>query len=263
LGQSIFDEIKNSINRSELSSSYLGHGSGSRDNRFRSKLPRKKTYIQVYTRANELVQEDMEDEFHPYHSPESKKKNKRHHIPIQKSKNHRHLSYPDRKLPFYDDGEDADCDSNNEGQDDSEPEVDYFSPMAPFARNVIETNTVPLEVSIDSKPESSQGSFSRPYFPFSDGQQDMSGEDDTDRDLPCASDLLKAQQLDDMSISDLHNIHPDIISSNPNTMSINLSLSDTLYESRHSPEKSSFMKTLTNFLPDSGVRNLLPLELPL
>jgi 1-phosphatidylinositol-3-phosphate 5-kinase len=263
LGQSIFDEIKNSINRSELSSSYLGHGSGSRDNRFRSKLPRKKTYMQVYTRANELVQEDMEDEFHPYHSPESKKKNKRHHIPIQKSKNHRHLSYPDRMLPFYDDGEDADCDSNNEGQDDSEPEVDYFSPMAPFARNVIETNTVPLEVSIDSNPESSQGSFSRPYFPFSDGQQDMSGEDDTDRDLPCASDLLKAQQLDDMSISDLHNIHPDMISSNPNTMSINLSLSDTLYESRHSPEKSSFMKTLTNFLPDSGVRNLLPLELPL
>ncbi|KAI9264771.1 hypothetical protein BY458DRAFT_513934 [Sporodiniella umbellata] len=227
------------------SPSYLRRSTTSRDRRFRSRLPRKKTYIQVYTQANDLVKEDIDDEFYPDQdafSISSRKflKTPRHRYPILTD----HLS-----------GTDADHDEDSE-DDLITSDMDYFSPVAPYTYQVLESEP-------KKENENSIVSTVQPYIAFSDGQMSsVSGDDDTlDRNLPCASDLLMVQQSgnDHLTIKELHNIHPDLTHSPANTPSRYIAAD----ENRHSPEKMSFMKTLTNFLTDSGLGNLLPLELPL
>ncbi|KAG1470556.1 hypothetical protein G6F56_002616 [Rhizopus delemar] len=222
--------------------SFLRRSVTSRDKRFRSRLPRKKTYIQVYTQAKDLVKEDIDDEFYPDHdafsmtSRKPKRASRRtYHAPLD------HLS-----------GTDADHDDDSV-EELEKSDMDYFSPAAPYSCQMIEA---------EKESEEAIASTVKPYITFSDGQMSsVSGDDVTDRDLPCASDLLMAQQSvnDHLTIEELHNIHPDLTHSPVNTP-LRYIAAD---ESRHSPEKMSFMKTLTNFLTDSGLGNLLPLELPL
>ncbi|KAI7900547.1 uncharacterized protein BX663DRAFT_149637 [Cokeromyces recurvatus] len=178
----------------------------------RDRLPRKNTYIQVYTQANDLVQEEEMDEF-----MDDDVFSRRRHIELSK---------------FHSDNDLSPAEEN----------IDYFSNLAPYSLEVM-------------KPYTKQVSSPQEIRPFSDGLDLSSGVsgDEIDEDLPRASELLKTQPL--------ANIHPDLlIDSVTSKGSKTVHLDDT----RHSSiEKISFMKTLTNFLTDSGVGNLLPLELPL
>lgn len=237
---------------SESSHHYLRR-SVTTNKRFRSRLPRKKTYIQVYTQANDLVQEDMDDEFGSGRGGLGADDKTRRYSTRRQNRKYRHV---------------IDTDADNDMSDDSSdsaPAMDYFSSLAPFASKVVEKGELPeviQEKAAVKSPVSLPRSYSRSYFPFSDGfSSGMSGDDECD--LPSASDLLKIQQqIEDgnLALSGLHNIHPDMIN-NPTKTS--LSETTSLEEIRHSAEKISFMKTLTNLLTDSGIGNLLPLESPL
>lgn len=277
--------------------------------KFRSRLPRKKTYIQVYSRANDLVEEDIDDEFYasgdlPEDSVSFDSTAKQRKIYYQdgsnsgKKRNMTDHSYSKRRGTFpgklamrhlSSNGDEADNDDNDLSDDSADAsdkdQIDYFSSLAPYTHKVIEGAAAVLAASNDKasvenqviptnigNSEQQQYQFARTYFPFSDGQLDMSsgmsGEEENDRDLPAASDLLMDQQanVDNMSLGDLHNIHPGIIADSlheNNPYYSRATIVEALEDSRHSPEKISFMKTLTNFLTDSGVGNLLPLESPL
>ncbi|KAI8985292.1 hypothetical protein BDB01DRAFT_108497 [Pilobolus umbonatus] len=202
-----------------VSTEYLRKSILSKDKRFRSRLPRKKTYIQMYTEANDLVQEDIDDEFYPGgHLDDSQSTvSKYDHQRVRH--NYGYMTFnkgPFRRRMDTDDSED-DLIFDEDIRHPTEPTVDYFSPLAPYASEVIE-------------------------------QASDSAEEEERYDLISASDLLMAQQvIDDISLD-----HP-VLSNVPPIRD----------ESRHANEKSSFMKTLTNFLTDSGVANLLPLESPL
>lgn len=323
LGQkSLFEQLKMRFEEGEeeeeeghtsLSSSYLKRSVSTRDKRFRSRLPRKKTYIQVYTQANDLVMEDIDDEFYAdgdQHDDalsvtSSNKHHHHHHHRGKKRSNHEDYFYNKRRDPFsstaaahlsrsgrplHDNGEEADNDDNDvssDSDDNSSEEkenIDYFSSLAPYTDKVIEGAAAVLEAEhnmevVQEKKltppgiQQQQYSFAKTYFPFSDGQLDMSsgmsgGEDEHERDLPSANELLKAHQSnnDGVTLTDLHNIHPNAIINSAQSTSTDITrtaIAAALDDSRHSPEKNSFMKTLTNFLTDSGVGNLLPLESPL
>lgn len=284
-----------------------GPNSASPDRRFRSRLPRKKTYIQVYTQANDLVKEDMEDEFGggggtsaaAAHAMAGSYNTKRqqHHRKQQQDyfTGRRRDTYAPTRF-YQDNGMEADNDdddmsddssSSSNSSDNNMPSIDYFSSLAPYASEVVqhglpegaptveESSNIPSDPSSPQRPMpmaiASHHSLAKPYFPFSDGQMDLSSgvsaDDDTDRDLPSASELLKIQQppTEDANVlSGLHNLHPDILLDNVAEGVVSgKTLTENLDDLRHSAEKISFMKTLTNFLTDSGVGNLLPLESPL
>ncbi|KAK4513578.1 uncharacterized protein ATC70_005582 [Mucor velutinosus] len=285
------------------------------DRRFRSRLPRKKTYIQVYTQANDLVKEDMEDEFGgggggtaaaaAAHAITGSYNAKRQHHRKQRQGyfgGARRDTYAPTRF-YQDNGMEADNDDDDMSDDsssssgssdnDNVPSIDYFSSLAPYASEVVqhglpegapveeidqEKSNLPADPLSPPSPQrpmplaiASYHSLAKPYFPFSDGPIDLSsgvsGDDDTDRDLPSASELLKIQQpsTEDANVlSGLHNLHPDILlDSVAEGVVSGKTLTENLDELRHSAEKISFMKTLTNFLTDSGVGNLLPLESPL
>lgn len=294
-------------------------GNAAPDRRFRSRLPRKKTYIQVYTQANDLVKEDMEDEFgggriaaaagaaataHAMTGNYNAKRQQQHRKQQQDYFTGRRRDtyaptrfYQDNGMEADDDDDDMSDDSSSSGNssdNDNMPSIDYFSSLAPYASEVVQhglpegappveemdpqaSNSVPADPSPSPQQRpmpmaiASQHSLAKPYFPFSDGQMDLSsgvsGDDDTDRDLPSASELLKIQQPsteDGNVLSGLHNLHPDILlDSVAEGVVSGKTLTENLDDLRHSAEKISFMKTLTNFLTDSGVGNLLPLESPL
>jgi 1-phosphatidylinositol-3-phosphate 5-kinase len=289
---------------------YLRRNVTTHDRRFRSRLPRKKTYIQVYTQANDLVQEDIDDEFYPggdqpddnvsIISPKNRYKIDHDHRHGNSSSSRRRnnedyfstrrrdpltatSSLPRRSQDNGDEADNDDNDISDDSDDDSDKDhIDYFSSFAPYTHKVIEGATAVLvakntmeAMEIKSptnvNPLQQQYLFAKPYFPFSDEQLEssgLSGEDETERDLPSATELLMAHQpnIDGMTLTDLHNIHPDAIvdETNVNTAeSTRAAIAEALDDGRHSPEKISFMKTLTNFLTDSGVGNLLPLESPL
>ncbi|GAN03674.1 conserved hypothetical protein [Mucor ambiguus] len=278
------------------------------DRRFRSRLPRKKTYIQVYTQANDLVKEDMEDEFgggggttttagHTTTGTHNAKRQLHRKQQLDYFTGRRRDTYAPTRF-YQDNGMEADDDdddmsedstSNSSSDKDDMPSIDYFSSLAPYASEVVqhglpegapveEPISLPADPLSPSSPQrpmpvaiASNHSLAKPYFPFSDGQMDlssgMSGDDDTDRDLPSASELLKIQQpsAEDANVlSGLHNLHPDMLLDSVAEGVVNgKTLTENLDDLRHSAEKISFMKTLTNFLTDSGVGNLLPLESPL
>ncbi|KAI9263873.1 hypothetical protein EDC94DRAFT_517712 [Helicostylum pulchrum] len=306
LGNRYNEDTEGDGNEEDDPSTFLQRNINTR--KFRSRLPRKKTYIQVYSRANDLVQEDIDDEFYASGdfpedtvSIESTIKNKKKHHKNGNSSKKRYIEHPyGRKRETQtsnrlvtrnvnSNGDEADNDdndlSNDSGDDSDKSQIDYFSSLAPYTHKVIEGATAVLEATSDKEiienqslptnltnNEHQQYQFAKTYFPFSDGQLDMSsglsGEEGNDRDLPCASELLMDQQanVDTMSIDDLHNIHPDIITDGLHPSNADYSrsnITDALEDGRHSPEKISFMKTLTNFLTDNGVGNLLPLESPL
>lgn len=277
-------------------SSFLRKSSNTR--KFRSRLPRKKTHIQVYTQANDLVREDIDDEFYAsgdqpddIYSIESSKKVKKS---SSKTRRNNHVYPTNRKhrmlnasRGFHDNGEEADNDDNDisddPGDDSDKERMDYFSSLAPYTHDVIEGAAAVLAANNGKDVMENQSLpknlginlhdyFSKTSFPFSDGQLDMSsglsGEEENDRNLPSASELLMDQQtnVDGMRLDDLHNIHPGILADHSQTNSgyhARLAIAEAIEEGRHSPEKTSFMKTLTNFLTDSGLGNLLPLESPL
>ncbi|KAG2206732.1 hypothetical protein INT47_003674, partial [Mucor saturninus] len=308
--QSVFEQLRMRYNENQeeiedeeddhlTPSSFLRKSATTR--RFRSRLPRKKTHIQVYTQANDLVREDIDDEFYASgdqpddtYSIESSRKTKQNQHRPKKNNMHsttsrkQHMFNANRS--FHDNGEEADNDDNDvsdDAGDDSDKEnIDYFSSLAPYTHDVIEgaaavlaannekdyTENQSLPSNMGSNLHQQQYSFAKSYFPFSDGQMDMSsgmsGEEENDRDLPSASELLMDQQtnVDGMRLDDLRNIHPGILVDNSQTSSAyhaRVAIAEAIEEGRHSPEKTSFMKTLTNFLTDSGLGNLLPLESPL
>ncbi|KAG0169204.1 1-phosphatidylinositol-3-phosphate 5-kinase [Apophysomyces sp. BC1034] len=166
-------------------------GSTVRDRSFRSRLPRKKTFIQVYKRANDLVREDMDDEFL------------------------------------------LDLDDATDERDDDQ--VDYFSPMAPYTNGVS-----------DSRKRSDPPVVNN-----------FSAE--LERHLPSAFELLVPPGVSKSSSK------PDVLQeTNADSDTITTTAEQAVSEeSKHSPEKSSFMKTITNFLTDASVTHLLPLEQPL
>ncbi|CEG72455.1 Putative 1-phosphatidylinositol-3-phosphate 5-kinase [Rhizopus microsporus] len=279
----------------EPSPSFLRRSATSKDRRFRSRLPRKKTYIQVYDQANDLVREDIDDEFYPGDQADDtlsiSSRQAAHRLktdillPRRKPTSYRqarHQRHLQLGYHAHESGTDADNDDDSDDEaeeafDVGKSNVDYFTPIAPFTFEVLdepETNNK-LEVE-NTQGKSDDGSTTnyaavKPYFGLSDGQVDLmsgiSGDDETDQDfLPLASDLLMAQQSanDALTISDLHNIHPELTTTTTNTSSSIRYITATANdENRHSPEKMSFMKTITNFLTDSGIGNLLPLESPL
>jgi 1-phosphatidylinositol-3-phosphate 5-kinase len=276
--------------------------SRSGNRRFRSRLPRKKTSIQVYTHANDLVTEDIDDEFAGGNVRKQLDAMRLH----QNSKRSQHGSnyisegrkrdtFTPASTKFYqDNGIDADNDDNDisdDSSDDSDKDntgFDYFSSLAPYVHQVIHQDKdaskerrkslVPSnpvsESALNAHPSTSQQySFAKPYFPFSDGQMDMSsglsGDDENECDLPLASDLLKIQQPssskdENMNLAHLPNLAPDIVIDGETDSTTSTALMvESSDDIRHTAEKISFMKTLTNFLTDSGVGNLLPLESPL
>ncbi|KAI8054171.1 uncharacterized protein B0P05DRAFT_591564 [Gilbertella persicaria] len=291
------------------SNSFLRRSSTTKgERRFRSRLPRKKTYIQVYTRANDLVTEDMDDEFGgglgtvgddmssiSLRQPRSIKKHRYDDFGDETKRRSMFASSLSRY--HHDNSMDADNDDNDildDSDDDSDSnklktstKIDYFTSLAPFANQVVEnerlsesllrksTKTMSSENALILKSPVSFNAYSyeRPCFALSDGQMDfssgMSGEEEgSQRILPKANELLKIQapsNEENLNFSDLHNIHPDIILDRVASVATEgeKSFVENLEEIRHSAEKSSFMKTLTNFLTDSGVGNLLPLESPL
>ncbi|GAA5812251.1 hypothetical protein MFLAVUS_005701 [Mucor flavus] len=306
LGNRYDEDTEDDANEEDDPSTFLQRSITTR--KFRSRLPRKKTFIQVYSRANDLVQEDIDDEFYASGdfpedtvSIESTIKNKKKHHRDGNSSKKRYIEHPygrKREIQavnksvarnFKSNGDEADNDDNDlsgdSGDDSDKSQIDYFSSLAPYTHNVIEGAAAVLAATSDKETienqslptnltnnEQQQYQFAKTYFPFSDGQLDMSsglsGEEENDRDLPCASELLMDQQtnVDNMSIGDLRNIHPGIITDGLHSSNADYSrsnITDALEDGRHSPEKISFMKTLTNFLTDNGVGNLLPLESPL
>lgn len=284
--KSVFDQLNLSYNEEEEEvehTGFLKRSVTTRDRRFRSRLPRKKTYIQVYTRANDLVKEDIDDEFYPGGDDVSftKKKSTNQNSSARRFDRHGDgiSTRSDNRISrkSQDNGEDADNDDNDisdNSDDNSDDGIDYFSSLAPYTHKVIEGATAVLKAEtdkslIESSPSNSlqpHYSFAKNYFHFSDGQHSSGlSEDEHERDLPSASELLMVHhQPDKMSLSDLHNIHPDIIVNDTQIAeNTRAAIAEALEDGRHSPEKISFMKTLTNFLTDSGVGNLLPLESPL
>ncbi|KAG2235832.1 hypothetical protein INT48_003944 [Thamnidium elegans] len=274
LGNRYNEDIEDDANEEDDPSIFLQRNITTR--KFRSRLPRKKTYIQVYSRANDLVQEDIDDEFYASGdfpedtvSIESTVKDKNRHHRDGNSGKKRYIEHP----------------YGRKRETQATHKLMTRNSNTPYTHNVIDGAAAVLAATsdkeiIEKQPlptnltnnEQQQYQFAKTYFPFSDGQLDMSsglsGEEENDRDLPCASDLLMDQQtnVDNMSIGDLRNIHPGIITDglHPSNTDYNRSnITDALEDGRHSPEKISFMKTLTNFLTDNGVGNLLPLESPL
>ncbi|KAL0090125.1 hypothetical protein J3Q64DRAFT_1879354, partial [Phycomyces blakesleeanus] len=208
-----------------------------RDRNFRSRLPRKKTYIQVYTRANDLVKENMEDEF-----------------------------------LVGDDPMDEDCSERREydGFGNTimrDAPVDYFSPLAPYMSSVIDSpdgaalgHGATLTATENSSSVSNNASNNNVTEPT---------EDDFDRSdsvytLPSAIDLLNPPSTGTLttSVSTSERLQEEKAEMSSGT-SLTRNI-ENLEEYRHSPpEKNLFMKTITSFLTDGGVASLLPLEPPL
>ncbi|CEI86898.1 hypothetical protein RMCBS344292_01322 [Rhizopus microsporus] len=279
----------------EPSPSFLRRSATSKDRRFRSRLPRKKTYIQVYDQANDLVREDIDDEFYPGDQADDtlsiSSRQAAHRLktdillPRRKPTSYRQARHQRRlQLGYHAHESGTDADNDDDSDDEAEEtfdvgksNIDYFTPIAPFTFEVLDEpktdNKLEVENTQDKSDDGSTTNYAdvKPYFGLSDGQVDLmsgiSGDDETDQDfLPLASDLLMAQQSanDALAISDLHNIHPELTTATTNTSSSIRYITATANdENRHSPEKMSFMKTITNFLTDSGIGNLLPLESPL
>ncbi|KAI8371874.1 hypothetical protein BD560DRAFT_395677 [Blakeslea trispora] len=287
--------------------SFLRRSSTSKGDRcFRSRLPRKKTYIQVYTQANDLVIEDIDDEFsggaEDTLSMSSKqertpnKTQKRDEFPVSTVARRNTFASGLSPYPQYDSRahQDEDGIGFSYGLDDTieigapkpDEEIDYFTSLAPFASEVVETERPSLKlnerhrkglVNHSSSPSlalsKSPYSFERSWLSFSDCPMDFSSgvstEEETDLcNLPKATDLLKIQASSNngsLDFNDLQNIHPDIILNRVASVATEggKSIAENLEEIRHSAEKSSFMKTLTNLLTDSGLGNLLSLDYPL
>ncbi|SAM00139.1 hypothetical protein [Absidia glauca] len=237
---------------------------GSQHGPFRSRLPRKKTYIQVYTQANELVKEDMDDEFL--------------------------VSDLDDLGDI--DGSDTEEDSSNKNppridkaalSDDTgsktDGPVDYFSPHAPYSGTSVTSSSQSTSgaavssltrtpVSTESVPalRSSSSMLER----LDTGPSTDSGRSSNllDNQLPLASDLLLSPAA--TSTSDTPGNKYDSgadeqqqqqVGKLPRNALIGRRTID-LEDAKH-VEKTSFMKTITSFLTDNGTDNLLPLENPL
>ncbi|KAI7871240.1 hypothetical protein BDF14DRAFT_1764825 [Spinellus fusiger] len=216
-------------NTKPLSVSVLGdiRRSNTRERHFRSRLPRKKTYIQVYTRANDLVKEDMEDEFlvgEPDDVAEEDMSERRGFYDLSHVREHL--------------------------QNDR---VDYFSPTAPYTSNVDTTEAIGL--------------------PTTEEPEEEETPKDTTYCFPTAYELLNPP-LTDIITTSISTTCDKVVSQSPSfhgkrlvpvvsTDMLGQSL-EVLDEFRHSPPgKNSFMKTITSFLTDSVIANLLPLEPPL
>ncbi|KAI9270494.1 hypothetical protein BDA99DRAFT_557319 [Phascolomyces articulosus] len=226
IGAAKTDDPRNMIRKSTG-----GGGSGTTgvtprnsERQFRSRLPRKKTLMQVYTHANDLVQENMEDEF------------------------------PDETVL-------ATANSVASGMttrtlDEGTKPVDYFSPMAPYTNHV-------------NHPRKNQSFLSQRYHGVAEAITGFGME--LERNPPPAVDLLDPPPVSiiaGVSSSDIR----DNEENNTEDRDADEETLDGVEIMRHrgyddaskaQPEKSSLMKTITNFLTDSGVANLLPLEYPL
>ncbi|KAI9025911.1 hypothetical protein CLU79DRAFT_789750 [Phycomyces nitens] len=205
-----------------------------RDRNFRSRLPRKKTYIQVYTRANDLVKENMEDEFLVGDDPMDE-----------------------------DGGERREYDMFGNARMRDAP-VDYFSPLAPYMSSVIDSpdgvlghNTTPASETSSSTSNNTGNSVTEPA-------EDEFDRSDSVYSLPTAMDLLNPPSTGALTTSVSTS---ERLQEKKTEMSSGTSLTrniENLEEYRHSPpEKNLFMKTITSFLTDGGVASLLPLEPPL
>ncbi|OBZ90423.1 1-phosphatidylinositol 3-phosphate 5-kinase fab1 [Choanephora cucurbitarum] len=291
----------------ESHNSFLRRSSTTKGDRcFRSRLPRKKTYIQVYTQANDLVIEDIDDEFSGGGEDAISIASRQERTSSKTRKCDGFLgSSISRRNTFasglsrfhqYDSNvnqDEGDINILYDSDDNIEPiapnlneEIDYFTSLAPFANEVVEPERPSMKfnerrrkgLSTHSSSPSmtlskSPVSFERSWLSFSDCPMDfssgVSGEEEGDScNLPKATDLLKIQapsNNENLGFSDLQNIHPDIILNRVASVATKggKSIAENLEEIRHSAEKSSFMKTLTNLLTDSGLGNLLPLEYPL
>ncbi|KAI7848163.1 hypothetical protein BDC45DRAFT_575135 [Circinella umbellata] len=198
-------------------------GSSRNDRQFRSRLPRKKTLMQVYTHANDLVQENMEDGF------------------------------PDETNMAT---TNSAVSGMARGLNDDTKSVDYFSPMAPYTSHV-------------NHSQKNQSFLSQRYHGVAEAITGFGME--LERNPPPAVDLLDPPPVSiiaGVSSSDIR-VHEGRVNKERNG---DEDAPDGIETIRHrteqdasktQPEKSSLMKTITNFLTDSGVANLLPLEYPL
>lgn len=207
-------------------------GLSARERHFRSRLPRKKTSMQVYTRVNDLVKEEMEDEFMVNDTEEA-------------TDDERCVNRIDiLKKP-------ATMVDNT--RDEESAAVDYFSPMAPYSNRMNDIGSSSfLSQRYQGVPEAITG------FGM-----------ELERHPPPAVDLLEpppANIIAGVSSSDIHS-HEDSGESSENGGAVENeaaeTVDDALDDGKYQPEKSSFMKTITSFLTDSGVANLMPLEYPL
>ncbi|CAO3619626.1 unnamed protein product [Cunninghamella echinulata] len=207
--------------------SNLKHGSRRQINNnahFRSKLPRKKTYIQVYTHANELVREDMDDEFlisdiddfgdletnnnnnnsnynHNYRNTSDGIRRlgpgtiqtpqpQRIQQPLKISNSIRdHLSVYTDNLTGYN--------NNSNKENDNEP-IDYFSPQAPYSGASIIPQKPKSEIntlSVMNSPATTK-TIGRPsMLERLDTEQSIENSNEsTERDnqIPSASELLSS-----------------------------------------------------------------------
>lgn len=185
--------------RGESESKRLRKALTARDRHFRSRLPRKKTSMQVYTRVNDLVKENMEDEV-------------------------------------------GDLD------DEREAPIDYFSPLAPYAERV-NANTRPPSF------------FSQRYDGVAEAITGFGTE--IERLPPLAVDLLDPPHINMVAGISSSDVRPAPEGEEAEEGQGPSGRRTTLQDVKAQPEKSSFMKTITSFLTDSGVANLLPLEYPL
>ncbi|KAI8379331.1 uncharacterized protein BYT42DRAFT_568429 [Radiomyces spectabilis] len=214
------------------------------ERQFRSRLPRKKTYIQVYTQANDLVKEDLDDEFLTHDvDDQGNDEDNRCDEAVDMLRYRRRSTGQGLKPPR------LDLLSSN---DDEEAEMDYFSPVAPYLYNFqVQPQTVTRVTCLETVDSPDEPLTT---FPMTLG---ASVSPPSDFFLPPAYTLLACVPAADGDESDKVPSPTDAQQERARAMA------EALDSSRQSPEKTSFMKTITNFLTDSGATNLLPLENPI
>ncbi|KAI8336116.1 hypothetical protein BC941DRAFT_398005 [Chlamydoabsidia padenii] len=270
--------------------------SGSQLGQFKSRLPRKKTYIQVYTQANDLVKEDMDAEFLVSDLDDIGD--------IDNDSIDGNISNGDIKLdrnptqldkgvsmPF--NTSTMDLQNLKEVGSKADGPLDYFSPQAPYSGTSV---TVPGNNANAGKLDQSVASISRTPVSMEPavstitvgrsssmlerldtGPSTDSGlsTNITDNQLPLASELLSSPAA--TSTSENSTEHPLVTGAKdtgvlgeqqlgklPRNALIDRSTKRAIdMEDAKHVEKTSFMKTITSFLTDNGTDNLLPLENPL
>jgi 1-phosphatidylinositol-3-phosphate 5-kinase len=246
---------------------------GSQHGPFRSRLPRKKTYIQVYTQANELVKEDMDDEFLVSDLDDLGDIDGNGSDIEETSSNNKNPPRIDKAALSEDTG------SKTDGP------VDYFSPHAPYSGTSVTSSSkstmtsgavvsssslTRTPVSTESVPAAVLRSSSSMLERLDTGPSTDSGRSSNllDNQLPLASDLLLSPAATSTSDTPgnkyeggLDEQQQQQMGKLPRNALIGRRTID-LEDAKH-VEKTSFMKTITSFLTDNGTDNLLPLENPL
>ncbi|KAI8327501.1 hypothetical protein BC941DRAFT_458143 [Chlamydoabsidia padenii] len=252
---------------------------------FKSRLPRRKTHIQVYTQANDLIEEDMDDEFWGNDfddvvvvDPEVNSDKDNHSKKIDNNKSKKptlHMPMPAKMMDM----------GMNSQRFEQEP-IDYFSPQAPYSgtsgvtpattdQDRINQSVAAAMASVPHTPLSIQTIISantsgRPSLALDRLDTGPSTDSGTTtslpgNQLPLASDLLSSPAAATTSKTDM--IEPDddrkteglprnALVDRPTRRMGDMDEVKQL-------EKTSIVKTITNFLTDAGTGSLLPLKLPL